>query len=142
MGTTYSFSDHNIVLAPVGYPVYQISGQGLGSIGFDYESPNSMNSRAADGNVITSKIQADNGSLHLTVQQTSYLHTWLKGAFNFLNAADPSLWAASAITISTISGFELVLATGVSFEKRAPITYEAQVGMLTWTFLAQSIQIV
>lgn len=136
----YSFSDVYIIFAPEGYPVYEASGQGLGEITIDWDGVNSIQERSADGRIMVSKIAADNGMIHMTMQQTSDLHKYLKGAFNFLNNADPALWAKNEITIAERQGLNVTVATGVSIEKRASQPYQAQGQMVTWSFLAANMQ--
>lgn len=136
--TTYSFSDVKIVLQFPGYPSYTVNGQGTGDISITYANDNSAHNLAADGSVMVSRIRAENGAMSLNVQQTSPLHNWLKGVFNYLNNPQTAsaLWASGVVTVSSPNGgFENINLTGVSFTKRADQPYQQQGQMVTWNFM-------
>lgn len=139
--TTYSFSDINMVLNFPGWPAYTINGQGVGEISISYINDNTAHDLAADGSVMVSKIKADNANVTLTVQQTSGLHGWLLGLFNYLMTASTSLWAAGNITISTPTGVVTnINLSGVSFTKRSDQTFQQQGQMFTWNLMAAGVQ--
>lgn len=134
--TTYSFSDIRAVIQFPGLPAYTINGQGANEMSVSYANDNSSHDVAADGSVMVSKIKADNGQIALTLQQTSPLHHWLKNAFNFLRAADASVWAAGSIDIqSQLNTYDTGYFAGVSFLKRADQPFQAQGQNVTWTFM-------
>ena len=132
--TTYSFSQVNVVLATSGYPAYTVNGQGVGEIAIANANDNTSHDLAADGNVMVSKIKAQNGNLSITVQQTSALHGWLKGLYNYLTSPNTpaSAWAAMGVSITGIDNITL---TGVSFQKIADQPYQAQGQRVTWMFM-------
>lgn len=138
---TYSFSDIYSVISISGFPAYTLNGQGIGEINFDYANDNTTHDVAADGRVMPSKIKADNGSIAITMQQTSPLHKWFTEWFNFLKFSKTENWAKTQIMISSPAGmFDTIIATGVSPVKRAGRSYQAQGQMVTWNLLATRIE--
>lgn len=134
--STYSFSDIKMVIKPSGYEAYTVNGSGIGKIGISYANANTVHDLAADGSVMVSKIKANNGTISLTVQQTSLLHAYLIGLFNYLNQGATNLWAATRIDISSLLNIADTHALqGVSFEKRGDIPYEQQGQNITWNFM-------
>lgn len=141
--STYSFNDVHVVISPPGFPAYTLNGQGVGDINISFADDNTLHDRSADGRVMVSKIKANNGSISISVQQTSALHKYLKQLFNFLRLRDTSAWAGTMITLSSPAGlFDTITATGVSFSKRADQPYQAQGQNVTWNFMAADIQYV
>lgn len=139
--TTYSFSDIQMVLQFPGRPAYTLNGQGIGEISISYINDNTAHDLAADGSVMVSKIKANNANVTITMHQTSTMHTWMKGTFNYLYNSPTPLWAAGTITISSPydDSVNLVL-TGVSFTKRADQPYQQQGQMVTWNLMAADTQ--
>jgi len=138
--TTYSFSDIIAVIAHPQFPAFSLNGQGIGEIAISYSNDNTAHDLAADGSVMVSKIKANNGTLAMTMQQTSPLHKYLKQLFNFVQAQQTAAWIQTAITISSPAGtFDSILATGVSLTKRADQPYQQQGQNVTWTFMAAEI---
>lgn len=137
--TSYSFTDHIITISSPAYAAFILSGQGLGECNVTYANDNTIHDNAADGSVMASKIKADNGSVSITMQQTSDLHKWLLGLFNALYALPSNFWISTQISIRAINSGEVVLCTGVSFAKRADKPIQAQGQMITWNFLAAKI---
>lgn len=137
---TYSFSDVFVTIAPKGYAARTISGEGLGEISVEYEASNTMMDRAADGSIMTSKINADNGTIHLNIMQTSSHNKYFKALYNYLKAGPTEIWAGATITISKTSGLDLILANGVAFDKRANTPFQAQGQQISWNFMAGNIQ--
>lgn len=139
--TTYSFNDIYCVLSHPSFPAYTVNGQGVGEISFTYADDNTIHERAADGSVMISKVKADNGTITISVQQTSDLHKWLKRFFNFLHLQSSASWAEMMINLSSPAGlFDTIVAVGVSPTKRADQPYQAQGQMVTWSFHAANIQ--
>ena len=139
--TTYSFSDVKAVLSFPGYPAYTINGQGLGEITISYINDNTVHDLAADGSVMVSKIKADNATVAINMQQTSPLHQWFKGLFNYLQVAPTVNWASGRVTISSpAGGFNNINLTGVSITKRADQPFQQQGQMITWNLMAANGQ--
>lgn len=137
---TYSFSDIQFVLSHPAYPPFSMNGQGVGEVRISYDQDNSAHTLGADGTVMVSKIRANNGSISLSMQQTSPLHAWLKGLFNYLNTAPTNQWAAMAVDITGAFMVDNIRARGVSIQKRADQGYAQQGENVTWTLMAADIQ--
>jgi hypothetical protein len=139
--TTYSFSDTNIVIAPPGYPAYTLNGQGIGEITVSYINDNTAHNLAADGNVMVSKIKANNANVNISAQQTSTLHQYLKDLFNYLMASPTNFWASTYITIKSKAGtFDDIQLSGVSFTKRSDQPFQQQGQSVTWPFMVAEAQ--
>lgn len=139
--STYSFNDIIMTIAHPTYPAFVLNGQGVGEVTIAYPNDNTAQELAADGSVMISKIAADNATVAITMQQTSSLHTWLKGLFNFLNISPAALWAGASIHIQSVSGgFDNITLTGVSPTKRADQPYQKLAQMVTWNFMAANGQ--
>jgi hypothetical protein len=140
--STYSFSDTKITLSFPGQPIYVINGQGVGELTVSFVNDNTAHDLAADGSVMVSKIKADNATVALSIQQTSPLDKWLTNTFNYLNNALTPQWAAGTINISSSAGiFDDLNLAGVSFTKRADKPFQQQGQMVTWNFMAATVQI-
>jgi hypothetical protein len=133
---TYSFNDIIFVMKHPAYKGYALNGQGLGEITIAWADDNSAHDRSADGVVMISKIEANNGTFTMTCQQTSPLHQYLKGLFAELRRAPTQFWAAGQININSpgVSGDNIEL-RGVSFQKRSDQPYQAQGQMVTWNMM-------
>lgn len=139
--TTYSFSDIQMVLQFPGRPAYTLNGQGVGELSISYINDNTTHDLAADGSVMVSKIKANNANITLTMQQTSTMHAWLQGTFNYLYNSATALWAAGTITISSPYNDSIAMTlTGVSFTKRADQPFQQQGQMVTWNLMAADTQ--
>ena len=138
---TYSFSDTHFVFIPTGYASYTMDGQGVGEITITYSDDLTAHDRGADGRIAISKIKSSNGTISITVFQTSPIHKYFKTLLNRLRIADAAFWAANTITISSTRGSsDNIVATGVSFTKFADQPYQEQSQRVTWNFMAADIQ--
>lgn len=138
--TVYSFSNINMVINPPGLPSYSVNGKGVGEIAIAWANDNTTHDLAADGTVMISKVLADNGTIAITIQQTSLMHQYLMDVFNRLMANSAPAWAGMTISVSALSGgYENLVMTGVSFTKRADQPFQQQGQRVTWNFMAASI---
>ena len=137
--TTYSFQDNNVSFNhPFGNA--SSSGAGIGTISVAMTQTKTTHDVAADGSVMISKIEGDNGTIAITIQQTSQLHKYLKNWYNYINnSTDTSQWASMAININNKSLGDSVVATNVSPQKLPDQPYQAQGQMVTWTLMAAKI---
>jgi hypothetical protein len=137
--TTYSFQDNNVSFNhPFGNA--SSSGAGIGTISVAMTQTKTTHDVAADGSVMISKIEGDNGTIAITIQQTSQLHKYLKNWYNYINTStDTSQWASMAININNKSLGDSVVATNVSPQKLPDQPYQAQGQMVTWTLMAVKI---
>lgn len=135
--TTYSFSDVHMVLNFPGYPGYTVNGQGVGEISIAYINDNTVHELSADGSVMVSKIKADNANVTITMQQTSPMHQWMNGMFNYIQSQPTSYWAAGTISVTALDGgVDNIDLSGVSFTKRADQPFQQQGQMVTWNLMA------
>lgn len=137
--TTYSFADVAFVVSHPSVGRYTAKGSGLGSIAVTMSTDRSAHDVAADGSIMISKIEGNNGTIALSIQQTSALNQWLTRAFNYVRTAAASEWAQFAVTIRSVSMMELINATGVSFQQIAEKPFQQQGQQLTWTLMSASI---
>ena len=138
--TTYSFQDLSGALAHPSVGAYTFNGEGTGSVRVEMSGENSAHEVASDGSVMVSKIIRMNGTMTLTVQQTSPLHKWLLALYNLLYHGDSVLWAQAAATLRNIVAGTGHIATGISFQRMAGTPYEAQGQNITWVFMCADIQ--
>lgn len=137
--TTYSFADVVLVVSHPSLGRYTARGAGLGSVTVTMSTDRTAHDVAADGTIMVSKIEGQNGTIALAIQQTSAFQQWLTRAFNYLITADTSQWAQLAVTIRSVSMMELINATGVSFQQIAEKPFQQQGQQLTWTLMAANI---
>lgn len=139
--TTYSFQDVICTINLPGSPPISVNGLGIGEITLAPINDNTAHDLAADGSIMVTKVQADNGNITISAQQTSALNTFLINAFKFLKLAPTNLWAQGTITIASPSGLgQRVQCTGVSFTKRSDKNYQQQGQKWSWQLMAASIQ--
>ena len=138
--TTYSFLDLSGAIVHPFYGTFQFVGEGMGSVSVKMQETKTVHDIAADGSVMISKIAGNNGSLDLKVQQTSALHKFLLGLYNYLLIADTIQWAQITILLRNTSDGSSHVATGVSFSKKADKDYTKQGGQVDWSLMAADIQ--
>lgn len=138
--TTYGFEDLSTVITHPAMGQLMLQGTGIGSITFTMANDSSSHDLAADGSVMTSKIKAGNGTVAISVQQTSEAHKWFTKLYNYLTVAplreyaEISLLATSSDMQTTHEG------THMSFQKRADKPYQAQGQQVTWTLLVAELK--
>lgn len=137
--TTYSFADVTLVLYHPAIGQYIAQGAGLGTITVTPSTERTAHDVAADGSIMISKIEGNNGTIALQIQQTSGLNQWLLNAFNYLVAAPTNQWAQMSVTLRSVSMGDLLYATGVSFQQKATRPYQAQGQQITWNLMAADL---
>ena len=139
MYSTYSFADTSLVLSHPKVGKIVLGGQGLGSVTISRAADSTQHDIAADGSAMTSKIIARNGSLSLSIQQTSPAQQWLRKWYAYLVSAPASEWAqTNAVFSSQVTG-ERYNISGVS-PQRAPDAVFRQAGQqVTWTLMATDV---
>lgn len=140
--TTYSFSDVTCSFSHPNVGSKSSTGAGVGSITISPATTKTVHEVSADGRVMISKIAGDNGTVALTIQQTSELHQWLLNSwYNYINGSSSSTsdWAAMNISIKNNNLGDISTCTGVSPEKPADIPYQAQGQNVTWNLMAAEI---
>lgn len=137
--TTYSFADVKLVLSHPSIGRYTFTGVGLGSVTVTQSTDRTSHDVAADGSVMVSKVEGNNGMIAIQIQQTSEGNQWLLNAWNYLITAPASDWAKMAATIRGINGGDMVNATGMAFQNRAELSYQAQGQQRTWNLMAANV---
>ncbi|GLG02177.1 hypothetical protein Alches_22180 [Alicyclobacillus hesperidum subsp. aegles] len=137
--TTFSFADVIFIISHPSLGRYSAQGTGIGSITVTMSTDRTAHDVAADGSIMISKIEGNNGTIALQIQQTSGFNAWLVNAYDYLVSADPSEWAQMAVTIRSVSSGNLINATGVSFQNRAELPLQSQGQQRTWNLMAASI---
>ena len=138
--STYSFGDVTATLNFAGIIPYSITGEGTGSIDITMATEKTSHDIAADGSVMVSKILGDNGSVAISLQQTSTAHKMLLLWYNYLKAASSSEWANNSMVIRNNVYGETIVCTGVSPQNKPGISFQAQGQKVTWTLMAADIQ--
>ncbi len=137
--SVYSFSDVSLVLSHPAAGMCTITGEGVGSITVTRATDSSQHDVAADGSVMTSKIIAANGSVALSVQQTSPANIWLKKLYAYLVTAPTNEWARMSGVLKNPAVGETIDISGMAFQKRADAAYQQTGQQVTWNFLADTI---
>lgn len=137
--TTYSFEDVTCSFQHKGVGAASSTGAGMGSISVAQANDKSHQEVAADGNVMISRLAGENGTVTLTMQQTSELHKYLLKWYNYVNIANISEFAEMSITIKSNNLGETTVCTGVTPQKRAERVYQAQGQHVTWNLLSAEI---
>lgn len=139
--TTYSFSDVTGSFSHPNVGSKSTTGTGLGSFMTSQSQTKTIHDVSADGRVMITKVVGKNGTVAVTMQQTSELHQWLLGWYNYIDGASSSTddWAAMGLTIKNNNLGEITTCTGVSPEKLADRPYQAQGQMITWNLMSAEI---
>jgi len=142
--TTYSFRDlTGVLINPILDIPYQLVGGniGLGSITIKMLTERADVLVGTDGSVMPMYIAGANAEMTIEVQQTSDLHHALIDLYNLLVTAadwnnDVSFWAATTISLRTITDGTGHYLTGVMPRKIPDKPYAAKGQNVTWNFLA------
>lgn len=137
--TTYSFQDLNANFSHPSVGQISMNGEGIGSITITRANDVTAHDVSADGSVMISKIKSKNGTIAISVQQSSPLNKWLDRVYNYLEVASSSEWAKASIILRHLTLGEGTVCTGVSFQKRADKPYQAQGQQVTWNLMAANI---
>lgn len=136
---TYSFEDVTSSFQHPGVGAASSTGAGLGTISIAMANDKTSHEVAADGTVMISKIAGKNGTVAITMQQTSELHKYLLRWYNYVDTAKSSEFAKMAITIKSNNLGDITTCTGVSPQKLADRPYQAQGQQITWNLMAAEI---
>ena len=134
----YSFKDLQTVFSHPAYGRYVATGSGIGTITFSMATDRTVQDVAADGSVMTSDVEGENGSIAIAIQQTSAFHKWLQGLYNYLKG-NPAQWNQLTITADSAVMGDNNQCTGCAFQKRADLPYQAQGQLVTWTVLSENM---
>lgn len=137
--TTYAFEDLAVVFSHPSKGTLTLTGSGLVSATTARATDVSAQDLAADGSVMTSKIQARNGTLTIVVQQTSEGANWLRKLNQYLEVAASSEWTKGVCSISSkVMGVD-VSCTGVSPQKTPDGVYQSTGQQVSFVYLCQTI---
>lgn len=137
--TTYSFEDVAVALSHPSYGQYVAQGVGIGTITVTMSTDRTAHDVAADGSIMVSKVAGNNGTLAIQIQQTSGFNQWVLGLYNYLLTASTGEWAEATVTIRSPAMGDYVTCSGVSFQQRAELSYQAQGQQRTWNLMAADI---
>ena len=133
--STYAFEDLAVVINHPSKGQLTLQGEGLGSITFAMANDVSSHDLAADGSVMTSKIKAGNGTVTISVQQTSSANKWFRDLYNYLESASSSEWAEISLMAES-----KVMGVNMSFQKKPDGAYQQSGQQVSWAFLAGDIK--
>lgn len=138
--STYAFEDFSVVITHKAMGQLTLQGAGVGSIQINMANDVSSHDLAADGSVMTSKIKAGNGTVVISIQQTSDAHKWFTKLYNYLETAPSKEWAG--ISFMGTSPYMGVTHEGsnMSIQKRGDKPYQAQGQQISWTFMAGNLK--
>ena len=136
---TYSFADVTFVLRHPSVGQFTFTGKGTGSVSFNNSNDATVHDVAADGAVMISKILVENGLVAINLQQVSEGHLWLLKLLKYLKEAPTSEWARASAILNVPATGEIVNFIGVSPQKRADATFQAQGQQVTWNMMAARI---
>ena len=139
IATTYSFLDLSGAIVHPSYGAYQFTGEGVGEITISMATERTHHDIAADGTIMISKIAGNNGTIAVKCQQTSVIHKYLVGLYNYLLTTDTNQWAQAAMLLRNASDGTSHVLTGISINKLGDKTYKAQGDTITWTLMAADI---
>ena len=138
--STYSFTDISATISHPSYGSVSLQGEGVGEMTVNKVTDRSVHDVASDGSIMTSKIAGNNGQVTINAQQTSPLHKWLHGLFNYLWQADTSEWAQITMTVEAPKMGKQHYCNGGSFLKETDNPYQSQGQRLAWTLLFADIK--
>ncbi len=138
--STYSFSDITATISHPSYGSYSLQGEGIGDMTISKTTDRSAHDVAADGHIMVSKIAGNNGSVTINAQQTSGLHNFLQGLFNYCWGAATDEWAQISMTVTAPKMSKTYYCTGGSFTKEPDEPFQSQGQRVAWNLLFADIQ--
>lgn len=138
--TTYSFTDINATISHPSYGSFSIQGEGIGDMTVSKATDRTVHDVASDGHIMVSKIAGNNGNVTINAQQTSALHNWLQGLFNYCVTASTDQWAQISLTVVAPKMQKTDYCTGGAFVKEPDEPYQAQGQRVAWNLLFADIQ--
>lgn len=138
--STYSFTDINATISHPDYGSYTIQGEGIGDMTISKLTDRSVHDVASDGGIMVSKIHGNNGNVTINAQQTSSLHNFLQGMYNYLWSADTDKWAQISLTVVAPKMQKTYYCTGGSFVKEPDEQFQSQGQRVAWGILFVDIQ--
>ena len=137
--TTYAFEDLVVVFSHPSKGSLTLTGAGIVSATIARSTDVSVHDLAADGSVMTSKIQARNGTVTIVLQQTSEGANWLRKLNQYLEVASASEWTRAVCTISSKVMGVNIICRGVSPQKAPDAAYQASGQQVSLAYMCQAI---
>ena len=137
--STYSFADVVFAMRHPAVGSLTVTGEGVGSITVSYATDATQHDIAADGSVMVSKIIARNGTVALTVQQTSSANRWLEKWMNYIRVAPTEEWNQASAVLDCDHTGEHFAITGISPQKDPDSPFQAAGQNITWNLMAVEI---
>lgn len=138
--STYSFTDVNMTISHPSYGSFSMNGEGMGDVTISKVTDRTVHDVASDGAIMVSKIAGNNGQMVFNAQQTSELHRFLQGLFNYCWQADTGEWAKISVTIVAPKMGKQFYGSWGSFVKEPDEPFQAQGQRVAWTLLFADIQ--
>lgn len=138
--TTFSFTDINMTISHPSYGSYSVQGEGIGDMTISKATDRTVHDVAADGHIMVSKIAGNNGTVTINAQQTSSLHQFLQGLFNYCWGASTDQWAQISSTVTAPKMQKTYYCTGGAFVKEPDEPFQAQGQRVAWNLLFADIQ--
>lgn len=140
---TYSFLEITGVISHPELGVYTLTGEGTGSVTITQSGEKTTHEIGADGATFILRVPGDNGTIAISIQQTSNLHKWLLKWYNYLRMPDTksSEWARTKVTIRSLSDGINYQANGVSPQNLPAIDYQVQGQKVVWILMCGDITI-
>jgi len=140
MTSTYGFKDVDATISHPSYGSYTLQGEGVGELSITKTTERTTHDVAADGSIMVSKIEGNNGNVVVQCQQTSGVHNWLQGLFNYLASADTDEWAQISLTVKANHMKKTHYCTYGAMQKEGDNPYQAQGQKISWTLMFADIQ--
>ena len=137
--TTYAFEDVALVFSHPSKGSLTLTGAGVGSVTVSRANDVSAQDVAADGSVMTSKIQTRNGTITINVQQTSEGANWLRKLNQYLEVAASDEWTQAVATIASKEMDIDISCTGVSPQKTPDVALQSNGEQTAFAYLCQTI---
>lgn len=137
--TVYSFADVSFVISHPKVGKFTITGKGVGSVSVSRSNDMTQHDVAADGSTMVSKIDTNNGTIAIAIQQTSAAHKWLKKWHDYLKIAPTSEFAKSTAILKNPSTGENISMSAVTPQKRADSAFQQAGQQVTWNLMAAKI---
>ena len=140
--SSYNFSDLTGVISHHSLGIYTFTGKGIGEIDVTMVTDQTVHETSVDGGIFVLQVPGNNGTLSISMQQTSDLHMWLLKWANYLKLAntDRGEWArATAILRNTSTGVGHKI-TGISPGKIPDKAYQAQGQRIIWVLMCANIE--
>ena len=138
--TTYSFTDVHAIISHPDYGSFSLQGEGVGDFVVSMSTDRTVHDVASDGHIMVSKIAGNNGQVVINAQQTSNMHKWLLGLYNYLWSADTNAWSEISLTIHAPEMDESTYCKEGAFLKIGDKPHQSQGQRVAWTILFADVQ--